>query len=263
MRCDRLKTSFEYVSLKWWHKWWASIDGETNVGDTPCIVASFCSIHAWNRGKRAGWVQAIGCVVNVLSPIKTNHSEERKYLQSLFFRVASRMKKQGFTYSVTEQLMRLLYSDFRSIHSAMNVEENLSSHRVPFGIKVICSICIWFPVLISFVTLWSFPTITVIYNLCISLYLFLAFLIVHGASIAHGLLSGASEPVLSSGDDHIVWLWFDQIVYAPNITNLKHFQSSHFVTNWMSIARTAGIHGYFRRFGFLRCSTSGYHIHWN
>lgn len=290
----------------------------------------------------------------------------------------------------------------------MDVEDNLGSHRVPLGIKLICSLCIWFPVLISFFTLWFFPTTTVIYNLCISLYLFLNFLIMQGASfvafikqraiifgffrsskwmkmkvafidnrreesniadILHlivipiyqedlstieatfrslaeqqvSMLVGLAleerernsetkyntiiekyqsrfvkiiktiHPVglkhevpgkgsnsnysarsltahyqehlsesyphamITSCDCDSTWCEdcflylnylstknqlnrFDQIVYAPNITNLKHFRSSHFLTNWMSMTRTVGIQGHFRRFTFLRCFISEYHI---
>ena len=290
----------------------------------------------------------------------------------------------------------------------MDVEKNFGSHQVPLGVKLICSICIWFPLLISFFTLWSFPTLTVIYNLLISLYLILSFLSTYGtcfttfvkqrqiifrffpsaqwlkmkdaflnhrheastiADILHLVVvpiyqedpsivektieslaeqqvsmlvalaleerernsetkynailekyegrfvkivktihpTGLKDEVagkasnsdyaarqltdyyqehlresyphamVTSCDCDSIWCenyflylnylstknqldQFDRIVYAPNITSLKHFSSNHFLSNWMSMARTIGIHGHFRRFGFLRCFTSEYHI---
>lgn len=53
---------------------------------------------------------------------------------------------------------------------------------------------------------------------------------------------------------------FNHITYVPNITNLKHFQSNHILSNWMSAARSIVTHGHFRRLDSIRCFTSEYHI---
>jgi hypothetical protein len=39
---------------------------------------------------------------------------------------------------------------------------------------------------------------------------------------------------------------FDQIIYTPNITNLKNFQTNHILSNWMSVLRSIVTHGHFR-----------------
>jgi cellulose synthase/poly-beta-1,6-N-acetylglucosamine synthase-like glycosyltransferase len=53
---------------------------------------------------------------------------------------------------------------------------------------------------------------------------------------------------------------FNHIIYIPNITNLKNFQTNHVLSNWMSVARSIVTHGHFRRLGHIRCFTSEYHI---
>ena len=53
---------------------------------------------------------------------------------------------------------------------------------------------------------------------------------------------------------------FNHIVYVPNITNMKQFQSSHILSNWISIIRSVGTHGHFRFLGSIRSFVSEYHI---
>ncbi|CAF1523322.1 unnamed protein product [Didymodactylos carnosus] len=53
---------------------------------------------------------------------------------------------------------------------------------------------------------------------------------------------------------------FNHIVYTPNITNLKTFQSNHILINCMSMVRTVYTHGHFRCLGYIRGFTSEYHI---
>ncbi|CAF1430478.1 unnamed protein product [Rotaria sordida] len=54
--------------------------------------------------------------------------------------------------------------------------------------------------------------------------------------------------------------YFNHIIYTPNITNFKNFQSNHILTNWISIIRVTATHGHFRCLGCIRCFTSEYHI---
>ncbi|CAF2971719.1 unnamed protein product [Rotaria sp. Silwood2] len=54
--------------------------------------------------------------------------------------------------------------------------------------------------------------------------------------------------------------YFNHIIYTPNITNVKHFQPNHILTNWMSITRSIATHGHFRCLGSIRTFTSEYHI---
>ena len=47
---------------------------------------------------------------------------------------------------------------------------NSYSHTVPLPIKLFCSFFIWLPIFISFISLWYYPSLTIIYNIIISIY---------------------------------------------------------------------------------------------
>jgi len=53
----------------------------------------------------------------------------------------------------------------------MENSNNSYSHTVPLPIKIFCSIFIWFPIVIPFISLWYFPNITIIYNIIVSLHI--------------------------------------------------------------------------------------------
>ena len=55
-------------------------------------------------------------------------------------------------------------------------------HTVPLSIKLFCSFFIWFPILIPFVTLWYFPSLTIIYNFLVSIYTVIFFCLTYFTS---------------------------------------------------------------------------------
>ena len=56
---------------------------------------------------------------------------------------------------------------------------NRYSHTVPLSIKLFCSFFMWFPILIPFITLWYYPTLTVIYNVFVSIYTIISFIVTY------------------------------------------------------------------------------------
>lgn len=65
----------------------------------------------------------------------------------------------------------------------MEMNNNFYSHKVPLSIKIFCSICIWFPVLISFISIWYFPNITIIYNIIVHLYIWISLFLMYVTSL--------------------------------------------------------------------------------
>jgi hypothetical protein len=62
----------------------------------------------------------------------------------------------------------------RSDSSSISEHHVNSSHTVPFSIKIICSLFMWLPILLPFFSIWSYPRITIAYNILVSIYIILS-----------------------------------------------------------------------------------------
>lgn len=61
----------------------------------------------------------------------------------------------------------------------MSEIDKYSSHAVPLWTKIICSVFMWLPVTISYITVWYYPDITIYYNLLVSCYILISTYLAH------------------------------------------------------------------------------------
>ena len=65
----------------------------------------------------------------------------------------------------------------------MDDYKDTRSHTVPLSIKIISSILMWFPIFISFITIYYFPRLTIIYNILLSFCIIITHLLMYATCI--------------------------------------------------------------------------------